>query len=120
MSYFLLKALHIFSLFMSFLFLGSLLADDKSEKGVRRKVSLGLHGISLVLALMTGLTLLGKLEKLSSYSWFLSKILIWVLLGLSPLFLRVLTQKVKYGRVWFVLGLVLLTSLALFSVYTKF
>ena len=95
MSYDFYKSLHFLSLFLMIFSLGGLwmFYSLKSKESSLRKGLLSLLGLSLVLIFFAGFGLIAKLALPSWPLWLYGKILVWLLLGFSPLFLKRFLKK---------------------------
>ena len=93
MSYTFYKILHLSALFLGALALGGLWLfytnKDHNNKDFYRKFLLNLHGISFFLVFVAGFGLIAKLQIPSPWPyWLYVKLLLWLLLGASPFFLK--------------------------------
>src|SRR5689334_1879060 len=80
MSYEVYKLIHILGALGLFLALGSVVGSDKGKIRWAAPV----HGIGLLLIVIAGFGMLGRLGIRSSLpSWVIGKLVVWVLLGLS-------------------------------------
>jgi len=77
MDIFILKALHLVAAFALFSSLGAILLGGSPGKSAS-----ALHGISLVLILLIGFTMLGK-PTMGPYYW-LAKLALWLFIGAAP------------------------------------
>ena len=83
------KVLHIFSVFLLFISLGTIAAVGNSQDGRLRRLAGVAHGVALALILIAGFGLLAKLRMFGSIpAWVLVKFGLWFLFGLSVLPLR--------------------------------
>ena len=84
MSYEFYKVLHIFSVLLLFMALGTLAASATSGKGSTRRFAAIGHGVALVLILIAGFGLLAKLRMFGSIpGWVIVKLGIWSMLGVA-------------------------------------
>ena len=92
MSYTFYKILHLTSLFVACLSLGGLWLFYRGEWSGGKKAGrflLNLHGISLFVAFVAGFGLIAKLQIASPWPlWIYMKLLLWLVLGAAPFFLR--------------------------------
>lgn len=115
MSYEFYKILHLVSLIALFLSLGMLIVGPKPLK----KLIMSLHGVALLLLLVSGFGLIAKLHiplKLLSPSWFWQKTFVWlVLAGLTPLLINKKGEQLTLKKVTLFIAILLL--LALYAVW---
>ena len=115
MSYETYKWLHIFSALCLFLAIGFLLAraNNKDDKAGSSKKIMILHGLSVLVLLVSGFGLIARLQLHSFPPWVNIKIMMWVVLALLvPLALRLSRKKyftkfcisTKYDKmgIWFI------------------
>jgi hypothetical protein len=89
MSYEFYKILHIFSVLLLFMALGTVAATGSADGGRLRRLGGVAHGVALAIILVAGFGLLAKLRMFGSIpGWVLIKLGLWVLLGLAVLPLR--------------------------------
>lgn len=106
MSYTFYKVLHLSSL--SFLLISTsamfffLILGNKHVDNPKRKLVSILHGITLVLVLVSGFGLLARLGLHNMPTWVIAKLLIWVYFGALPMFAKKFASKAL--AVWFSLG----------------
>ena len=83
------KVLHIFSVLLLFISLGTIATAGKSQDGRLRRLAGIAHGVALALILVAGFGLLAKFRMFGSIpAWVLVKFGLWFLLGLAPIALR--------------------------------
>lgn len=81
----LLKTLHIFSAFALFLSFGAIfLAGDPK----RARSAMAVHGVALLVILAVGLHLVFAQGLVKSGGWWHTKVLIALILGVAPVFVR--------------------------------
>jgi hypothetical protein len=78
------KVLHIFSVLLLFISLGTIAAAGISQDGRLRRLAGVAHGVALALILVAGFGLLAKLRMFGSIpGWVLIKFGLWFVLGLA-------------------------------------
>lgn len=114
------KFIHIATIILVFTSMGSLVAQahlgETQKKSPIYKLNMLVHGIGLLLLLVSGFGLLHKMGIPTVSTWAVVKLAIWLTLGLSPLIVR----KVSVAKVNFAF-LSLLTLIAVyFGVFKPF
>jgi len=88
MSYEFYKVLHLIGIFLLLLALGGIgyhVITGGTRDFAGRKWFAILHGVALVITLVAGFGLLGRLELMTSMpAWAITKILIWLWMGVAP------------------------------------
>lgn len=115
MSYEFYKILHLISLISLFLSLGMLIVGPQSL----RKLIMSLHGLALLLLLVSGFGLVAKLHiplKFLSPSWFWQKTFIWIALaGLTPFLINKKGEQLTLKKT--ALFVAILLALAFYAVW---
>lgn len=91
MPYHFYNAAHIVGAFMLILSIGGLLgraASQREEAGFGKKFFSITHGIGMALVLVAGFGLLARLGLHSWPGWVIAKLLLWLLVGIIPLFVK--------------------------------
>ncbi len=120
MTYEFYKLLHILGIVLVFMSLGAVALHAASGKTRDEQPARGLvaslHGLGLLLLLVAGFGMLAKVQGMSSGlpGWIHPKLLIWVLLGASPVLLR--RKPKSAAAMWVVLPLLGLTA-AYFGIF---
>jgi hypothetical protein len=102
-SYHAYKLIHLIGVFLLLISLGGQLV--RTDSLAWRKYLKVSHGIGLLLILIAGFGLLARLEMAWPWPlWIYLKILVWIVLGLMPMWLR---RVPSFGMIfwWAVLGL---------------
>lgn len=97
MSYPLYKVLHIAGTFLLFAGAGGmiLLQLQESASDKARKLAGMTHGIAMLLILVAGFGALAKLGASITAPWVLGKLVIWLIFGILPIFIRKMPAQAK-------------------------
>lgn len=110
------KVLHLLGLMFAFLSFGGLIAAARSGDVESRRVAGITHGISLLVLLLSGFALLGKLG-LGFPGWAIAKVAIWVALGGIIVLIR---KQPKQANLWWMLVPLLGLAAAYLAVFKPF
>jgi len=124
MSYNFYSLLHLVSLFALALTLGCLwgLYIKPSPDKKLKHLLLGLHGLLLFLIFLAGFGLIAKIKVPFPWPlWIYGKLALWILLSVSPFFIRKASQKLHSSPLYFLVlpGLFILFFCALLLVRFK-
>lgn len=108
------KTLHVSSVMLLFVALGATIAGGNPRFA---KTAGMLHGIALVLLLVSGMGLLAKLQIMGTTKFWIAKLVIWLLLGVS---LVVAKRKLLHAPALTIIVLVLGTISAYLGIYKPF
>ena len=88
------SSVHIIGIILTFIGIVGMLFNKAIDldKGLEKRLFAIIHGLGLVLALVAGFGMLAKLN-LPFSGWVIGKLVIWLLLGLSPVFYRYLLLR---------------------------
>jgi len=90
MSLYVYKTLHLVGMFLLFTALGSMI-QRTADGGERSKIAGATHGAALLLMLVAGFGAMARLGLAHDWSWpawIWIKIVLWLLLGAAPVFIR--------------------------------
>ncbi len=120
MSYDFYRILHFLFLFFFFVSLGGLWLFYSSDSTINKKfkrVLMLIHGLSLFVIFVAGFGLIAKLKIPTPWPlWIYIKMVIWLLLGLSPLLLKKGWPKISSKKISSALSLSLFFILIVISV----
>ncbi len=98
MSYEVYKVVHVSAVLLLFLSIGVVMRSGATPEGGRPRLAMALHGIAMAVIVIAGFGLLARLRAMHPVpGWVYGKLVVWLLLGASPVVLRRSAKAARLG-----------------------